>query len=243
MRAPARALSAVLAMLGCTALPAAAAQAATAASIHPSFLPDRLGASTAFTFAVRFAGGEEGVPSPLRTIVLHLPAGVGIDVRGVATCARARLQQAGAAACASSSLVGRGHAMLEVHAGAETIPEEAALWAFRGPNVRGHPTLEVLGQGSTPLDERTISTGVLQADRPPYSSEVTVSIPPIPTLVYEPDASIVSFSLTVGDPRSKSKAGAITVPRSCPPGGFPFAATFTFAEHSSATATANVPCP
>jgi hypothetical protein len=241
MRAPARALLAALALIGCAAPPAVAA--ATAASIHASLLPDRLGASTAFTLAARFSGGEEGVPAPVRAIVLRLPAGLGIDVGGVQTCPRARLQRGGAAACPAASLVGRGHATLEVRAGSETIPEQAVLSAFRGPNAGNRPTLEVLSQGSTPLDERTISTGVLQPGSPPYGSELTVSIPPIPTLMYEPNASVISFSLTVGNVRAKASAGTITVPRSCPAGGFPFAASFTFAEHSSATASASVPCP
>ena len=59
MRAALRALLAVLAMLGC-ALPLAPARAATGPSMHPSLLPDRLGASTAFTLALRFSGGTEG---------------------------------------------------------------------------------------------------------------------------------------------------------------------------------------
>ena len=38
-------------------------------------------------------------------------------------------------------------------------------------------------------------------------------------------------------------AGALTVPRRCPAGGFPFAAEFGFAGGSRATATARVRCP
>jgi hypothetical protein len=33
------------------------------------------------------------------------------------------------------------------------------------------------------------------------------------------------------------------VPRRCPAGGFPFAASFTFADHSTASATTAVACP
>ncbi len=239
----------VLAILVCAAIPLAPAGAATSASIRPTFAPDRLGASTAFTLAVRFSGqeegalGEEGVPAPVRGIVVHLPAGLGIDLRGVRTCPVARLQQRGAAGCPSGSLVGRGRATLEVHAGSQTVPEQASLWAFRGPSVGGRRAMEILGQGNTPLQEQTISTAVLQTDSPPYGSELIVSIPPIPTLVYEPDASFLSFSLTVGNQRAPASAGGITVPRSCPPGGFPFAAAFAFADHSSADATASLSCP
>ncbi len=239
-RAPARALLAGLAVLGWAASACAPAQAATVASIHPSLRPDRLGAGTALTLALDYASseeGEEGVPAPVRTIVLRLPAGLRIDLRGVQDCPAVRLRRQGASGCPSGSLLGRGHAALEVHAGSQTLPEQAAVWAFRGADRGAAPTLEILSQGYTPLDERTISTGALEGDRAPYGSKLTMSIPPIPTLVYEPDASLTSLSLTIG------RAGTIGLPRSCPAGGFAFAAASTFADGSTATASASVPCP
>ncbi len=245
----ARALLAALALLGCAAIPVAAAEGATSASIRPSFAPDRLGASTAFTVAFHFSGeeegarGEEGVPAPVSSIVVHLPSGLGVDVRGVKTCPVARLRQKGAAGCPSGSQVGRGSATLEVHAGSETIPEQATVWAFRGPDVGGRSAIEILGQGNTPLQEQTLSTAVLQPDSPPYGSKLVVSVPPIPTLVFEPNASFISLSLTIGSGGGHAGAGTITVPHSCPSGGFPLAAAFVFADHSSTEAMASVPCP
>jgi hypothetical protein len=240
MRAPARALLAGLAVLGCSASSCANAQAATVASIRPSLRPDRLGASTALTLALDYSDseeGEEGVPVPVRTIVVRLPAGLRIDLRGVQSCPAARLRRQGASGCPSGSLLGRGHAALEVHAGSQTLPEQAAVWAFRGPDHGASPTLEIFSQGYTPLDERTISTGVLGSDRPPYGSELTMSIPPIPTLVYEPDASLTSLSLTIG------RDGTVGLPSSCPAGGFAFAAASTFVDDATVTATARAPCP
>lgn len=241
-RAPAQALLVGLALLllGGAASAAPAAQAATVASIHPSLRPDRLGASTALTLALDYSNseeGEEGVPSPVRTIVVQLPAGLRIDLRGVQSCPVARLRRQGASGCPSGSLLGRGHAALEVHAGSQTLPEQATAWAFRGPDGGASPTLEILSQGYTPLDERTISTGVLESDRARSGAKLTLSIPPIPTLVYEPDASIASLSLTIG------RVGTVGLPSSCPVGGFAFAAVSTFADDSTATATATAPCP
>jgi hypothetical protein len=239
-------LSAALALALCAVLPGFA-QADTLATISPSFLPDRLGASTTFTLALRFSGGEEGVPAPLRRMVIHLPAGLGISVRGGSTCSPARLLERAATGCPASSLVGRGHALLSVHAGSQTIPEEATLWAFRGPSRGGRPTLEIFGQGETPLDESTLSTAVLGPDSAPFGSKLTVSIPPIPTLVGEPNASFLSLSLTIGgighSPRAHAATGTITVPRSCPAGGFPFVTEFTFADQSTESAAASAACP
>jgi hypothetical protein len=217
------------------------------ASVHPSFLPDALGARTAFTFAFRLGAGEEEVPPAVSRVVMHLPAGLGIDVRGVATCAGSRLRRMGPAGCPRGSLIGHGHAVLAVHAGSQAIPEQAVISAFRGPDRAGRPVVEILGRGDTPLQEQTLSTGVLAADGAPYGLKLTVSIPSIPTVMYEPDASIVSFSMTVGAvgrrPRAHAAAGTVTVPRRCPAGGFRFAADFDFSDSTTASAAARVPCP
>jgi len=223
----------------------AQAQAATSVSIRPSLLPDRLGASTAFTLAFGLSGGREGIPAPLRRIVLHLPAGLGVDLRGGRTCTSSRLRSRGTAGCPSGTLLGRGQALLKVHAGSQVISEASTISAFRGANRGGHPTLEIFSQGQTPLYQSSISTAVLEADRAPYGSRLNIPVPRIPTLVYEPDASIVSFSLTIGAAgRPRAHAGRpITVPRRCPPGGFPFAADLTLADGSLLSATADVACP
>jgi hypothetical protein len=247
LRPPASLPSALLALLAlavfCAAVPGAAA-AAPSAVIRPSFAPDSPGARTSFAFAytLRDPEGEGEVPSPLRTMQVRLPAGLGIDLRGAAGCAPARLRSGGPAACPASSLLGRGHAQLEVHAGSQSIPEDAVVSAVRIPDRAGHPALAIFGRGDTPLQEQTISTATLLADKAPYGARLAVSIPPIPTLVLEPDASIISFSLTLGGVRPHA-AGAFTVPRRCPPAGFPFAAEFGFADGSRTTATARVRCP
>jgi hypothetical protein len=237
-----RAACSLLALASCwAAVPVAFAQAPTA-GIRPSFKPDAPAARTALTFAFTLQDAEGGVPAPLRSMVVHLPAGLGLSLGGAPGCGLTRLRTSGPAGCPARSLVGRGHALLEVHAGSQSIPEEAVLSALRAPDRGGHAVLAIFGQGETPLQQQTISTATVLADRAPYATKLKVSIPRIPTVVYEPDASILSFSLTIGGPRAHGPV-AITVPRHCPAGGFPFAAEFTFADQSRAAATAHVPCP
>jgi hypothetical protein len=237
--------------LGClsaatTAAPAVA-QAQTGASVRATLLPDRLGASTTLTLAFHFSGGSEGVPAPLRGIVVHLPAGLTVNLRETAVCEPSRLRSRGASGCSSKSLVGHGHALMQVHAGSLINPEEATITVYRGPNRGSLQTLELLGQGETPLDERTVSTGVLAQDSGRYGLKLTVSIPAIPTLELEPDASFASLSLTIGgighSPRAHAAASSITMPHSCPATGFPFAADFTFAGAAGTSASATVACP
>jgi hypothetical protein len=216
--------------------------AETSASIQPSFRPYRLGTSAAATISLRFSGGVDHVPAPLSGMVLRLPAGLSIDLTGVATCQPSRLRRSGAAGCPSASRIGRGHALLEVHAGSQTLPEDSTISVFRGPDRGNRPTFEIFGHGETPLDESTISTAVLQRDAAPYGSKLSVSVPPIPTIVYEPNASFSSLSLTIGASAGRSRS-LVSIPRRCPRGGFPFAASFTFADRSSASASVRLSCP
>ncbi len=243
--AAARAWRRPLALAGACVLvcaPAAASGGSSPASarIHASLRPDRLGAATAVTVSVSLQGSEEPVPPPLRKLAVELPSGLGIDESGPATCTAAALRH-GPKGCSARSLVGRGSAVLEVHAGSQEIEEQASMWAFRAPDRGGHPAMVILSSGQTPLDQQAISTAVLTGAGSPYASKLTISIPPIPTVRYEPNASVLSLSLTVG--ASHPSAVRLTAPRSCPSGGFPFAAQLTFEEGASASAETRALCP
>lgn len=231
----------------CAGAPAAAQAEEATVSIHPSLIPDRLGASTVFTLAFRFSGGEEGVPPPLRKVVVRLPAGLHIDVSGVKTCQPASLRRKGPSGCPSRSLVGTGHALLRVHAGSQSLPEQAALSIFRGPSREGLPTFEIYGHGNTPLDQSQVSTAILETDKAPFGWRTVTTVPPIPTVMYEPNASFISTSVTFGAihgaPTAHAAGGSIVMPRTCPAGGFPFATEVTFEDGTTATASATVPCP
>jgi hypothetical protein len=239
-KSPALLVAVVLTTCACAAAPAQSL-GATSASIEASFVPYRLGARVAGTISVGFSAGAERVPAPLHAMTLRLPAGLGIDLSGAAVCEPSRLRSRGAAGCGSASLLGRGRALLKVHAGSQTLPENAAITVFRGPPQAGRATFEILGHGETPLDESTISTAVLQADSAPYGSKLVVSVPPIPTLAYEPDASFSSLSLTIGN--AGSSGARIVLPRSCPASGLTIAASFGFADGSSTRAAARLRCP
>ncbi|HEY5045337.1 MAG TPA: hypothetical protein VII53_05725 [Solirubrobacteraceae bacterium] len=251
---PAAARAAGVAAAVCLALTLGFAQAApagaetafseTTATIKTAFSPDRLGAQAAFAFTVHFSGGEFGAPSPVRRAVLHLPPGLRMHIPSLRDCTRAHLQARGARGCPARSQIGSGHALADVHAGSELEPEEATVWAFLGPLQNGNPTIEILGQGYTPLDERVVVTGAVLPDRAPYGEELVMSIPPIPTIPLEPDASVVNFSLTIGGMRFKAhNPNTVVVPSHCPAGGFPFAADLTYADGTTGVATTTVPCP
>jgi hypothetical protein len=222
-------------------LAAATAHAATGVSVFPIVQPYSLGAHSKATISLRFFGGTNGVPAPLRGIVLQLPTGLGVDLAGVATCSTASLRAHGAAGCPSGSLIGRGRAMLEVHAGSQTLPERATISVFRAPDRGGHRAFAIYGRGQTPLDETTISTAILLGDGGPYGSKLVVAVPAIPTLTFEPDASYTTLSLTIGG--TSRAPSPIVLPSRCPRGGFAFAASFSFADGSHAGESGRLPCP
>jgi len=241
-----------LATMAVWAAPAAVAQAeTTSATIAPSLFPNRLGARAALTFTIRYAGVEFGVPSPLnvpspvRRAVLHFPAGLRLDIPKLRSCTVARLRAHGASGCPARSRIGSGHALVESRTGSQTITENITLQAFLGPPQNLRPTFAILAQGYTPIEERVVLKGTVLADSAPYGEELKMSIPPIPTLPNEPDASIATFSLTVGQSKRRRArdANTVVVPSSCPIGGFPFAGEFTYADGSAGAALATTPCP
>jgi hypothetical protein len=221
------------------------APASTSATITPFLSPDRLGARAALTLTIHYAEGQLGVPSPVRRSVVRLPAGLSLEIPSLRSCAPARLRVRGASGCPTQSALGGGRALMEVHAGSQTITEEVRMWAFLGPPQNLRPTFEILAEGHTPLEQRAVLSGTVLEDRPPYGEELVISIPPIPTLPLEPYASIVSFSLTIGASKrhQRHRANTVLVPSSCPASGFPFAAEFTYADGSGGRALASAPCP
>jgi hypothetical protein len=224
--------------------PVASPVSSTTATIAPSLSPDRLGAKAALTVAIAYAGGEAGVPAPVRKSVVRFPAGLRLEVPHLRACAPARLLSHGASGCSAQSLLGRGEALAEAREGSVLVKEHISLWAFLGAPRDGWATVEVLGQGYTPQQRRLVVTGTMRADSAPYGEALVIPFPPIPTLPQESNASLVSFSLTigaVGHHRGRA-ANSVIVPASCPVGGLPFGAEFTYANGSSGSAAAAVPC-
>jgi hypothetical protein len=221
------------------------AQAETFVGIAPSLRPSRLGAKGELTFDIHFAGGEFGVPPPVRRAVLKFPAGMGIEIPVLRSCSTARLRSRGPSGCPVQSEIGGGSVLVEAHLGSQVLTESVALRMFIGPLRNLQPTVEILGLGYSPFEERLVFGGAALATEVPYGEELVLQIPPIVTLPLEPDASIVSLSLTLGSDGTSHahEANTVIVPSSCPPGGFPFAAEFTYADGTSADAQATDKCP
>jgi hypothetical protein len=225
---------------------AATSSTSTSAVISASLSPDRLGAKSTLRFEVRYSGdGPSGVPSPVRRALLSFPAELTLAIPQLSSCSAPRLRARGARGCSPQSDLGAGHALVVAPLGSQTLSEAISLSIFLGVPRNLQPTVEILGQGLTPFDERVLLSGTTLSGQAPYGEELEMSIPPIPTLPLEPDASMASISLDIGAP-ARARAGdgnAVLVPSHCPQGGFPFAAEFTYADGSVGNATTTVPCP
>ncbi|HEV7161741.1 MAG TPA: hypothetical protein VGN25_00660 [Solirubrobacteraceae bacterium] len=222
----------------------ACVQAQGSAAITPLLSPNRLGAKGAFTLGLQ-TSGEFGLQSPMRRAIVKLPPGLNLYIPTLRSCSAARLRARGPSGCPAQSRLGSGQGLVESRAGSQLVSEHIDLSVFIGPPQNLAPTFLVLGEGFTPLQERIVLSGSVAESHAPYGEELVMNIPPIATLPLEPDATLVSLTLTVGAntrPVARS-ANAVVMPSRCPTGGFPFAAEFTFADGSSTSATAPAHCP
>lgn len=221
------------------------AQAATAAKLVSSLSPNRLGARSALTLSIGYWGGDLGVSAPITKTVMRLPAGMSLDLPSLRSCTAARLLANGADGCPPSSELGSGHALVETHVGSRIVTEKVALRMFLGPPKNLTPTFNILAQGFTPVAELLVFSGSVRRDEAPYGERLVMSIPPVASLPTEPDVSLVSLTMTVGPSARKMshELASVRVPHSCPAGGFPFAAEFTYLEGAHNSALAKIPCP
>ena len=229
----------------------AAAGAAQSAKLQVSLSPKRLGASTTLAFGFQIEAPEGALPAALTRLDVRLPAGMGVNTSGLATCTEAKLEH-GPKRCSPNARVGSGSVKVLVPLGTVTRPEIAALTVYNGPRTGGRTTLLFDAIGKLPIATQLIFPGVIVPG--PQGDSIEATIPLIPVLPNTPDGAIVEMTATLGT-RAQSYFRAVggrrvrftpkgaTLPASCPADGFPFAATFGFNDGSTAAATSNVACP
>jgi hypothetical protein len=248
MAASIQALVCLLALCG---LPATAASAAPRASLHVSLSPERPGQGTTISFGFTISETGRSLPPALTTLDVSMPPGMGVDLRGVSTCTPRKLLERGLEGCPVDARVGAGSVDVRVPLGNVTRSEKAALTVFNAPRRGGHAALAFYAAGRLPIATRLVFSGVIA----PHASAETIAatIPLIPTLPEAPDAAIVSMSSTIGTRqrvyyrtlghrRIRVTPKGATLPATCPAGGFPFRASFSFNDSATATALATVGC-
>ncbi|MGH2854741.1 MAG: hypothetical protein ACRDLF_11205 [Solirubrobacteraceae bacterium] len=241
---------------GCIWAPAAGAVTENA-TLQASFTPDRLGASTTIGFGFHIATTEGLAPPPMTSVDLHMPAGMNYTATtlGLAICQPEALEKHGLAGCPANSRLGSGSAFVEVPFGTSSGHEIPEIQALMGP-PSGNSNIVVLfyANGQTPVFAQLVFKGELLPSTGRFGSELSTTVPAIQSVPNGPDVSIVSVQSTIGPNHLtyyKHVHGrlvpfhpvGIAVPERCPHGGFPFTASFTFQDGSTASAATVVPCP
>lgn len=246
---------AVVALWICLALPASV-RASESVRLYASFSPNRAGASTTIIFGFTVAGSDGQVPSPLRSVDLHLPGGIGLarNTLGTAICEPVHLYAYGPHGCPLNSHLGYGTALAEVPYGPKTVQERAAVYAYRGLPEHDHITILFFAEGWSPVFADLVFPGQILGDASPFSGRINTEVPTVPSLPGGPNVSVVQFQSTFG-PRNLTYERAahgeleyfrprgVTLPTICPSGGYPFAADFAFEDGTRLTARTGAPCP
>jgi hypothetical protein len=222
---------------------------ATSTTMSAAFTPDRLGASATVSLGFQIKTPDGHVPPPLTGVDFHYPVNLGIATTGlgVASCPPAALEARGASICPPDSRMGSGSARVKVPVGAGVETETARLDLVAGPSPNGYVRLLVAATGLSPVIARIVIPSLLE----PGQLELTV--PLVESLPEAADVSVVQAQLIIGgnityyepiNGRNVAyRPAGIGIPRTCPRGGFPFSADFSFWDGGHATARTTVACP
>jgi hypothetical protein len=220
------------------------------------FIPNKLGAASTMElgFHLRRPGGR--MPPPLVGMDFRLPAGVSLTTSelGLSSCAPATLENDGSEGCLSDAVMGYGKALIVAPDAAGALVEPTGVTVLMGLPVDRHTTLLFYTNGSSPVIAQDVFSSVMLEEAMPFGADLRTSVPLLAGLPGEPDASVVSMQSTIG-PKGvtyyKSVGGArvaytpkgVILPPRCPVGGFPFRATFMFADGSKESVSTTSPCP
>lgn len=245
----------LLAVLAC-GVGSATAASTERATLNASFSPDRLGASTTISFGFHVETTEGTAPPPMTKLDLRMPAGMSYTTTtlGLAICQPQALLERGIAGCPPNSRLGFGSALVEVPFGEGAGHEIPEIQALAGPSPGGNLVVLFYANGQAPVSAQLVFQGEVLAASGAYGTQLAASVPLVTSVPGGPDVSIVSVESTIGPDRLtyyKHVHGrkvafhpkGVSVPESCPRGGFPFAAEFTFQDGSQASASTTVPCP
>jgi hypothetical protein len=206
-----------------------------------------------YGYGVTTQGPASGIP-PISQVNFFLPAGAKINANGFGSCSAATLKNIGPRGCTANSFASPvGHGLDEVTFGTERVPEEAELRAFFAPGGG----LLFYTAGHSPVSLEFVSSGnYVNSGKAPYGLELITQAPAITTVPGAPLASTKTINIKVGS--AYVQAGRtfyyLTLPRSCPEGGFPFKTEVTFGGSfggerefgipgQTATATYKSSCP
>jgi hypothetical protein len=244
----------------CLAYGGANALGAQKVRLEVALHPEQLGHPTTISFGFRIASTDPDSPVPLTNLEVLLPGEMGIAESGLGleNCRPKRLEHDGPGGCPSNSRMGTGVATAQVPIGTEQLVESAQIELFSAPVVDGHLALLVFADATSPVEAELVFPALVLPAPVPFGENIDTSVPIVPSLPYGPDVAITSFQASLGSAPGRGRflyhswvrgrrvsfaPRGLTLPPSCPRGGFRFEAKFKFQDQSTTTALSTVPCP
>jgi hypothetical protein len=225
---------------------ASTASAEETVSIKAAFTPDVLGAPTFVSGSALFTNTTGRVPSPLSKVTIIGPAGLGLNLKGTATCTQAILEEKGPQGCPARSVAGSGGGEGVFELAGEVIEEAFTMNLFVGNNKPGHIEVLLYVNAVSPVSVQLVFHAPVVNEPKPYGLGFSFEVPEIKTLPEASNASVKSAHISIGATPAEQKqfhVTGITVPKKCPKGGFPDEAIFSFEDGSTVDAKSTIPCP
>lgn len=238
-----------VACLSCVALPSRS----RAFSLTASLTPDALSAPTNISMSMTLAEGADA-PKPISDVVVYGPSGLRLDIGGLATCQRSKLEAEGPSGCPAESRVGFGGGVGFAELGSTTVKEPYTLDFFLAPRERGHLSILIYANASQPIPVELVLSAKEVSGPRPYGFGIAVEVPPISTVAGAANAGVessyvslgasnVAYYRTIHGVRKLVHVKGLIAPAKCPSGGFPFETIVTFEEGTTSTAKRLSPCP
>jgi len=238
-------------LTGGSLLFAAGAQAEESVTIKASYNPDKLNSPTNVSGSGSFTNNTGKVPNPLTHVGIYGPAGMKLDLTGVAMCNQATLEKNGPqTGCPKQSIAGFGGGTGIFELAGSIIEEPFELSLFRGPEEGGKPSVLIYVMARSPVVVELVLKANVVTGSSPYGLGLAFDVPLIPTLPGATDASVKDASLTLGATKvtyikkhKKVHVKGLITPKRCPKGGFPVETQFSFSDGVVSTAKSVIPCP
>lgn len=205
---------------------------------------DILGAPAAVEFEFTLRGTEVtgDAPSQIRGVNVWAPKGVKLNTNGFVTCTLHTLEEKGPEGCpkkSQASPVGSVEAS-DTIAG-DAIKEKGTLQAFFAPAKE----LIFYANAPSPISAQVYVGGTIHPTTGQYAYEFESEVPLVESVPGAAAVSTEAIDLKVGAAFKKhgKVTSYITLPKTCPKGGFPLKAEIKFENGEAVETLYHSPCP